>query len=130
MLRWSKCGFHKKHAETRYAELVFWHPVGSAGYVVYSDASAVRNIDALFFMLGFDRYRLHKKHAVIRYAKLVFLHPVGSAGHVVHSVCPGCQNVDALFFLLGCLDAVSIKSTPGHVTSNICFCIRWNLRVT
>jgi hypothetical protein len=39
MLGWAWCCFHKKSAETYYAELLFLHPVGSAGHVVHSDAS-------------------------------------------------------------------------------------------
>jgi hypothetical protein len=46
MLRWAQCGFHKKHTGTRYTELVFLHPMGSAGHVVHSDASWVRNVTA------------------------------------------------------------------------------------
>jgi hypothetical protein len=42
--------------KTRYVELVFLHPVGSAGHVVHSSMSRTQNIDALFFMLGWDRY--------------------------------------------------------------------------
>jgi hypothetical protein len=37
MLGRGQCGFHKKR-RTRYAELVFLHPMGSAGDVVYSGA--------------------------------------------------------------------------------------------
>jgi hypothetical protein len=39
MLLWAWCCFHKKHVDTPYVELVFLHPVGSAGQVVHSGAS-------------------------------------------------------------------------------------------
>jgi hypothetical protein len=52
MFRWTRCGFHKKHARTRYTELEFLHQLGSAGHVAHSGASEARNIDVLFFMLG------------------------------------------------------------------------------
>jgi hypothetical protein len=45
-------GCDKKRAGTRYAELVFLHPVGSAGHVMHSSASGARNINTLFFILG------------------------------------------------------------------------------
>jgi hypothetical protein len=52
------------------------HPVGSTGDVVPSVACKMQNIDAVFFMLGWDRYGFHKKCVGTRYAKLVFLHAV------------------------------------------------------
>jgi hypothetical protein len=52
---------------------------------VNSGASRARNINALFFMLGWDRYVLDKKRTGTRYSELMFLHPVGSARHVVNS---------------------------------------------
>jgi hypothetical protein len=48
----AQCGLHKKRTETRYAEVVFLHLVGSARHVVHFGASGVQNIDTLFFMLG------------------------------------------------------------------------------
>jgi hypothetical protein len=59
------------------------------GHIVHSGASEVRNVDALFFMLGLDRYAFDKKCVGTRYAELVFLHPMGSTGHVVHFVASG-----------------------------------------
>jgi hypothetical protein len=52
MLRWAWCSFQKKRVGTRYAEVVFLHPVGSAGHEVHFSASGVRNVDALFFIFG------------------------------------------------------------------------------
>jgi hypothetical protein len=39
MLTWELYGFHKMSSGTRYAKLVFLHPVGSPGHVVHSGAS-------------------------------------------------------------------------------------------
>jgi hypothetical protein len=103
----------------RYSELVFLHPFGSAGHVVHSGASGLRNIDVLFFMLGWARCGFHKKHTRTRYVELLFLHPVGSACHIVN-----------YFSCSVGLDAVSTKSALGHFTLNLCFCNRWDLRVT
>jgi hypothetical protein len=44
--------FHKKHAETCYAEFVFLHPVGYAIHVVNSRLSGARNVDILFLCSG------------------------------------------------------------------------------
>jgi hypothetical protein len=38
-LVWARCGFRKKCAGTRYAEVLFLHPVGFASHVVHSGAS-------------------------------------------------------------------------------------------
>jgi hypothetical protein len=85
MLEWDWYGFNKKHARTSYTVLVFLHPVGFVGHVVHSDVCGVRNIIALFVILGWDRYEFHKKPAGTRCAELIVSHLVGSTGHVVHS---------------------------------------------
>jgi hypothetical protein len=59
-IRVHQYGCDKKCVGTSYTELEFSHPVASAGQVVHSGASGVRNIHALFFMLGWDQYRLHE----------------------------------------------------------------------
>jgi hypothetical protein len=74
-------------------------------------------------MLGWDRCRFDKKHAETCYAELVFRYQVGSVGDV-HSGTSWVRNIDLPFFMIGWADAVSIESTPGHITPNMCFCIR------
>jgi hypothetical protein len=76
---------------------------------VHCIASGMQNVDALFFMLGCDRYgfpkscdgtryaklvflhpvRIQKMHDGTQYTELAFLHPVGSIGHVVLCVASG-----------------------------------------
>jgi hypothetical protein len=56
---------------------------------VHFGASGARNIDALFFMLGWDQYGFNKKRVGTCYAKLGFMHTLGSVGHVVHSGASG-----------------------------------------
>jgi hypothetical protein len=58
MLGWARCSLHKKHAGTRYAELVFLQLIGSAGHVVHSIASG-REMTAHYFFhanVGLVRY--------------------------------------------------------------------------
>jgi hypothetical protein len=81
-------------------------------------------------MLGWAHRGFHKKRARTHYSELVFLHTVGSAGHIVLSGAAGPRNIVTLSFFSDGTGTVSTKSTPGHVTVNLCFCIRWDLRVT
>jgi hypothetical protein len=64
------------------------------------------------------------------YVQPVFLHMVGYAVHVVHSGAFEHETSTHYFSSSGDPGAVFIKSAPGHVTQNLCFCNRWDLRVT
>jgi hypothetical protein len=48
------------------------HPVRSLGHEVHYVAFGEQKIDTLFFMFGWDRYRLYKKCVETRYTELVF----------------------------------------------------------
>jgi hypothetical protein len=92
--------------------------------------SGVRNVDALFFMLGWDLHGYDKNHAGTRYAELVFLYPMGSAGHVVHPGYPGRETSMHYFPCSGGNSTDMTKLAPVQVSPKLCFCIRWDQWVT
>jgi hypothetical protein len=57
MLVWDRYRFHKNNVETRYVERVFLYLLGLGGHVVHFGASGVRNVDALFLMPLWERYK-------------------------------------------------------------------------
>jgi hypothetical protein len=59
----------------------------------------------------------------------VFLHPVGSVGTIVHSGASGHKTSKHFFSCSSGTAMDSTKSVLGHVTPNLCFCIRWDLRL-
>jgi hypothetical protein len=81
-------------------------------------------------MLGWDGYEFYKKRAGKPYAELVFLHPVGFVGNVKHFGASGPWIGPWIsthyVSCLGWPGAVYIKSMPGHVMPDLCFCVRWN----
>jgi hypothetical protein len=81
-------------------------------------------------MVRWDQYGFHKKCARTRYVELLFLHPLGFVGHVVRSALSRVRNVDALFSFLSETGMYSIKGASRHITMNMFFCIRWDMRVT
>jgi hypothetical protein len=116
----------QKWVRIPYAELMFLHPVVFAGHIVNPCAYGVQNVGALFFVLEWDWCGFNKKLVRISYVELVFLHPVGYVGHVVRSGASG-RETSIHYFSWSCgTDTYSRKCASGHVTPNLCFCIRWD----
>jgi hypothetical protein len=84
------CGSHKKYDVTRYIVLVFLHQVRSAGHVVHSGTSGVRNVDTLFSMLG-ERAVLIPQEA----------HRDTSRRTFVFAFSANCGSLSALWFVYG-----------------------------
>jgi hypothetical protein len=55
------------------------------GLAMDSGGFGAQNVDTLFFMLGWDRYRFNKKRDGTHYAELVFFNSIGFVGHITHS---------------------------------------------
>jgi hypothetical protein len=100
---------------------VFLYPVGAAGRVVHFSASRAQNVDALFFMLRWAQCGLNKKRTQTHYTELEF--------SIMWDLCvtrcilvhPWCEMSTHHFSSSSRPGAVSIKSTSGHVSPNLCF---------
>jgi hypothetical protein len=123
--------------------------MGYTGHVLHCAASEARNIDALFFMLGWDHYGFQKQHNETRYAELVFYIRWDLRATYYLPLRPGRKTSMHYFSCSAGTGTVSTKSVMGHVTPNLClcigkdsrnsamghvtpnlhFCIRWDLRV-
>jgi hypothetical protein len=99
MLGWDQYVLDKNHARTPCIEVVFLHPMGSAGHVVPSVKTRTQNINPLFSYscgLGVVSIKSVPEHVT---PNLLF-----ASGGIYGSHCAfgtsGVSNVDALFFML------------------------------
>jgi hypothetical protein len=131
MLGQDRYGFDKKSIGTRYAKLVFLHPVGSAGHVVQSGTSEVRNVDAHFFHARVGMVRIKQTTCQDMLRRTCDFASGGiCGGHIEHSGVSKAQYVNTLFFMLRRAWCGFQKKCTEHVTPNWCFSIYWDLRVT
>jgi hypothetical protein len=129
MLGWDRFRSHNKRAGTSYAKLVCLHPVGSAGHVVRSGLSGARNVDTLFsfpFGPSVDPTKTYWEtlHQICVFAS------GGIYGSCSAFWCVEGTKRDTLFVIPGWVRHRSHKKCVGTCYANLCFCIRWDLRVT
>jgi hypothetical protein len=128
-LGWARYGSWEKRDWTRFTELVFLHLVRSSSHVMCFRASGAWNIDALFFILGWARCRYHKMRTWTPYAKFFFIQCDLRIMHCIQ-MRPRHETLMYYFLCSGGPVVDPIKSVLGHITMNLCFCIRCSLRVT
>jgi hypothetical protein len=115
MLGWDRYGFHKKCDGTRYAKLVFLHPVqipekarwDTLHRTCIFESSGIYRSRSAFIASGRTIFHAWVGPVWIPETKRgdmlcqnCVLHSVGSASHVVPSVAFGALNVDPLLLML------------------------------
>jgi hypothetical protein len=108
----------KKHAWTRYAELVFSCPVGFVGsHIAFRCIQATKRRCTIFHTWVGPVWFVEKARRDTLHRTCVF----ASAGHVVHCSASGVRNIDALFLCSGGTGTDSTKSALAHIMSNLHF---------
>jgi hypothetical protein len=124
-LELDQCRFHKRHTRMGYAELVFLLLEGSVGHIVYSGASGVRNINALFFMLRWDQYGFDK--SAFGHVTLNLCFRIRWDLWVMWSILVHLRHESSrhYFSCLGGTGTDVTKNASGHVMPNLCCWILW-----
>jgi hypothetical protein len=131
ILGWGQYEFHKKHARTHFTDLLFLHPVGFAGHIVHSSVFGARNVDAVFFMLWWDRYGIDKKHVIADTSCQTCVFCIW--WDIWVTCIPELSRHETSTDYFSCLGGPIVFSIKNHVGTHyatVVFCIRWDLWVT
>jgi hypothetical protein len=126
---WDQSGFHKKCTGTRYAELVFLHPLGSVSHIVHSCVCG-REMSTCYFYARVGPVRIPQKAHWDTLRRSCVFTSSGICESHSGSEHPGHEMSTQYFSCSGGTSTDSKKTLSGHVTSNECFCIQWDMRVT